>query len=87
VIVMADESYVQGADDASGKKIRNLVRTRLVLDSVPDADGDLDRYTQVVALADELGNLIVPDHEWREAMLEEQRLTNRLLLEILERLR
>jgi hypothetical protein len=84
---MADESYVQGADDASGKKIRNLVRTRLVLDSVPDADGDLDRYTQVVALADNDGNLIASDHEWREAMLAEQRTTNQLLIEILGRLR
>jgi hypothetical protein len=82
-----DESYVQVATDGSGKKIRNLVRAKLVLDSVPDANADQNRYIQVVVLADRDGNLIEPDKGWREALLDEQRTTNQLLAEILERLR
>jgi hypothetical protein len=84
---MAEESYVQVANDSTGKKVRNLVRTRLVVDGVPDTDGLLDRYTQVVALADRDGNLIETDRAWCEALLNEQRTTNQLLAEILERLR
>jgi hypothetical protein len=81
----ADESYVQVATDGAGKKVRNLVRAHLVLDGVPDAD--VNRYTQIVALTDDQGNLLASDVDWREAMLSEQRTTNQLLLEILERLR
>jgi hypothetical protein len=81
-----DPSYVQVEQDSTGKKIRNLVRTRVVLDGVPSADGNEDRYTQIVALADSDGRLVSIDFGVLTELLAAQQETNDLLLEILAKL-
>jgi hypothetical protein len=82
----ADASYVQVANDGSGKKIRNLVTAKAVLDGVPDANLDQQRYIQVVALADADGRLIPAfDMGVLYEILAAQQQTNELLEVILEK--
>jgi hypothetical protein len=83
---MADESYVQVAGDGAGKKIRNLVRTRIPLDGVPAANADEKTYIQEVTLTNADG-VLLKDDGWRQDMLAAQRETNELLVQILDRLR
>jgi hypothetical protein len=85
---MADESEFKILqNDGTTKHVRNLRTTRGVVDGVPTADGDENRYMQVVALTDDDGRLLAPARGWREDMLDAQRETNELLTLILERLR
>lgn len=83
----ADESYVQIQVDSTGKKIRNLVLGRIVLDGNPPADGVNNYYMQVTALVDAEGRLVAPATTEQAEMLDEQRKTNELLTLILDRLR
>lgn len=86
---MADESYVQVAGDGTGKKVRNLVLGRIILDGVgvPPADANTTNYyVQVTALADAEGRLIQPEVIGRDELLIEQQKTNELLALILEAL-
>jgi len=82
-----NDSYVQVQVDSTGKKIRNLVLGRVVLDGNPPSDGVNNYYMQVVALVDAEGRLIPPQSTWQTEMLAEQRKTNELLELMLDRLR
>lgn len=84
---MTDEAYVQVAVDGSGKKIRNLVLARVVLDGNPPANGDTNVYMQTVALVDAEGRLVQPDGDWQDQMLDEVKKTNELLTLLLDQLR
>lgn len=76
---MSEESYVQGAPDGSGKKIRNVL-----LRGVPQPDGTYaDVYVQCVEVLDADGRALTFEETNRllRRQLEELRLIKTILAE------
>lgn len=61
---MPTESYVQVANDGSGKKVRNRALSEpQAVDATGASQADLVRYQQIVGVADQRGDLIADDGE------------------------